>query len=136
VYPRAGASSGIGAALARQLAKRGARLILASRRLDKLEEVKASLAAPESDISTLELDVGNVEEAKRKVKSAGALLGPIDVLVNNAGISTRALAEDVSLDVVEVCVCVVCASSFVFAVSFALWGPNDRWIHSPASRQG
>lgn len=79
-----GASSGIGAACARTFAREGARLLLAARRRDRVDEVAAGLDVP---VHTLELDVRD----RAAVEAAVAGLAPewreIDVLVNNAGLS-------------------------------------------------
>ena len=79
-----GASSGIGAALARQFAADGARLVLTARRIDKLREVAASLPDPHA-AQIIECDVtrdGDLESAIARVREAG---GSIDVVIANAG---------------------------------------------------
>ncbi|RUO77900.1 SDR family oxidoreductase [Idiomarina seosinensis] len=92
-----GASSGIGLALAQQLAERGARLILTSRRPVQLEELRQSLANSESH-QVLALDLSNPEQAKTDAQTA--LSGQtIDVLINNAGISQRSEALETDLAV-------------------------------------
>ncbi|MCK6547586.1 SDR family oxidoreductase [Myxococcota bacterium] len=95
-----GASSGIGAALARAWAKRGAALILSARRVAELEAVKASLGAPERT-KLLPLDVADPAALGPAAAEALAWRGQIDVLVNNAGISQRATALDASAESVR-----------------------------------
>ncbi|MDG4666853.1 SDR family oxidoreductase [Mycobacterium sp. 236(2023)] len=80
-----GASSGIGAATARRLASRGARLVLGARRADRLEALAEELGP--SNVSTLETDVTRAEDVQRLVDTAVADHGRLDVLVSNAGIS-------------------------------------------------
>ncbi|MGM0524721.1 MAG: SDR family oxidoreductase [Pseudomonadota bacterium] len=92
-----GASSGIGLALAQQLADRGAQLILTSRRPAQLEELRQSLANPESH-QVLALDLSNPEQAKADAENALAEQ-TIDVLINNAGISQRSKALETDLAV-------------------------------------
>lgn len=83
-----GASSGIGEATAKQLAERGAKLILAARRLDRLEAIKE--AYPEANILIQQADVTNYEEVQRVAQLALDTYGKIDVLYNNAGIMPTA----------------------------------------------
>ena len=93
-----GASSGIGEALAIELAKQGAKLILSARNKDKLEIVKNNCDNNES-IKILPLDLENYVTLKTKVEDAINWFGKVDVLVNNGGISQRSLASETSIDV-------------------------------------
>jgi 3-hydroxy acid dehydrogenase/malonic semialdehyde reductase len=77
-----GASSGIGAAVARRFAGAGARLILAARRADRLEALAAELAVP---THVVPLDVSDRAAVARAVAEIPADFAAIDVLVNNAG---------------------------------------------------
>ncbi|MDE4085204.1 SDR family oxidoreductase [Planococcus maritimus] len=87
-----GASSGIGEATARILAEKGAKLVLAGRREDRLKEIKESL--PEAHIVYRKADVTNHEEVQQVIDLAIAKYGQLDVLFNNAGIMpTAPLAE-------------------------------------------
>jgi short-subunit dehydrogenase len=90
-----GASSGIGRALAIEYAKRGAHLSLAARRIDKLKELKASLSA--SDILISKTDVTSEQSCKDLIQNTIQHFGKIDVLINNAGLSMRALFDDIDL---------------------------------------
>ena len=83
-----GASSGIGEATAKLLAKRDAKLILAARRLDRLEAIKEEF--PEANILIQQADVTNHEEVSQVAKLALDTYGKIDVLYNNAGIMPTA----------------------------------------------
>mgnify|MGYP000070710829 CR=1 FL=1 len=93
-----GASSGIGAAMAVEYSKLGARLILSSRNTDELNHVRSSCEVPEK-IKVLKLDLANPSDFNRIVKEAANFYGHIDILINNAGISQRSLAADTSLEV-------------------------------------
>lgn len=87
-----GASSGIGEATSKLLAEKDAKLIIAARRLDRLEAIKE--AFPEKDIHIQQADVTNYEDVKKVVDLAMNTYGRIDVLYNNAGIMpTGAIVE-------------------------------------------
>jgi len=95
-----GASSGIGEAVAIEMAMEGARLILSARREAELERVKASCvssgASPEN-IFVLMLDVTDEAAMAAKVSEAQGKWGSIDMLLNNAGISQRSLCVDTDM---------------------------------------
>lgn len=97
-----GASSGIGASLAVQLAREGARLILTSRREDKLIELADSLPCPRENVYVLPLDLlSDISHVEEVAASVPAIFGRLDFLFNNAGVSTRASAEDLSIEHVQ-----------------------------------
>lgn len=83
-----GASSGIGASCAKMFAKEGAWLILAARRLEKLEAVAAELKeAYQSKIHILEMDVSDRNSVVTSLSSLPESWQEVDILVNNAGLS-------------------------------------------------
>jgi short-subunit dehydrogenase len=87
-----GASSGLGAGMARQFAKRGCNLALCARRLDRLEELAQELlrSAPGIRIWIRELDVTNHEQVFQVFRSFQQEMGSIDRVIVNAGIGTGA----------------------------------------------
>ena len=89
-----GASSGIGEALALAFAKKGAKLVLSARRTEELERVKKSLNVTEDRIFILPLDLENTAQIDLLTKNVIDRFGRIDILVNNGGISQRALTKD------------------------------------------
>lgn len=94
-----GASSGIGKALAEKFAEKGYNLVLAARRIDRLETLKEKLSNVE--VLPVKTDVTSPEDCKNLIDQAVNKFGKIDILINNAGISMRAIFEDVELDVLH-----------------------------------
>jgi short-subunit dehydrogenase len=92
-----GASSGIGAALARALARQGARLVLSGRNIAALEGVAADCG----DALVLPFETSDHTAIGPAVDTAWNWSGGIDMLVNNAGISQRSLAVDTAMAVYE-----------------------------------
>jgi short-subunit dehydrogenase len=92
-----GASSGIGHALALEFASRGASLSLAARRIHLLNELRDML--PDTDVLTIQTDVTNENSCKNFINSTLQYFGRIDILINNAGLSMRALFDDIELSV-------------------------------------
>lgn len=84
-----GASSGIGAEGARQLAAKGAYIILVARREDELQKVKAEIEAAGGKAETYQADLSNYDEIDALADALLAKHGKIDVLINNAGRSIR-----------------------------------------------
>lgn len=82
-----GASSGIGEATAREFAKEGARIVLAARRVDKLQELAGEIAAMNSGAETLviQADLSKLEDIQAMIRQTLERFNRIDVLVNNAG---------------------------------------------------
>ncbi len=95
-----GASSGIGEALAYELARRGAKLILSARRKEELERVKGNCFAPaQPNIRILPLDLALSDSLAITTEVAVQLFGHIDILINNGGISQRSLAKETLVEV-------------------------------------
>ena len=93
-----GASGGLGAQFARTLSRAGAAVVLASRRMDKLKALRASIEAEGGAAHVVALDVTDHASIKSAVAHAETEVGPIDILVNNSGVSTTQRLQDVGED--------------------------------------
>ena len=93
-----GASKGIGLTIARGLGRAGARVVLNARGAAALEAARASLAAEGIDARTAVFDVTDADAVTAGVGAIERDVGPLDVLVNNAGMQFRAPLEDFPVD--------------------------------------
>jgi short-subunit dehydrogenase len=89
-----GASSGIGRALALQLAGLGARVVLAARRAELLEQVASECKSLGGEALALPTDVSDATQCKTLVEKTIATFGRLDMLINNAGMAVIARLED------------------------------------------
>ena len=94
-----GGSSGIGKALAVPFAKRDAKVVITGRNEDRLKEVTAELDALRAPNLCLKLDVASEADNKLLIEETIKAFGQINILINNAGISMRALFEEIEMDV-------------------------------------
>ena len=90
-----GASSGIGAELARQLSAQGAKLVLAARNTDLLQAVRDSCANA-AEVRVVRCDVNDKAQCKHLMDESVRAFGRIDTLINNAGIGMHAYFEDLT----------------------------------------
>ncbi len=84
-----GASSGLGRHFSLTLARAGAKVAVAARRVDKLQELVEEIAGFDGRAIAVELDVTDSDSVRHAVKTAETELGPVTILVNNAGINVR-----------------------------------------------
>lgn len=91
-----GASSGLGNHFARVLARDGARVAAAARRLDRLEALAAELAMEGANLLPVALDVTDTAAIHRALRTVEAAYGPVEILVNNAGIGHQARLGEVT----------------------------------------
>lgn len=96
-----GAGTGIGRAMALRFARAGYNIVLSGRRMEKLEEVAGEIKRFNASALAVAGDVSREEECKQLVEAAVQRFGGVDVLINNAGISMRALFADLDLDVIR-----------------------------------
>lgn len=91
-----GASGGLGEQFAKTLARAGAAVVLASRRTDRLMALRAHIEAEGGDAHVVALDVTDLASIRAAVAHAETEVGPIDILVNNSGVSTTQRLQDVT----------------------------------------
>jgi NADP-dependent 3-hydroxy acid dehydrogenase YdfG len=91
-----GASSGLGEAAARRLAKDGAKLVLGARRIDRLQALAKELSL--SGDAVVQTDVSKYDEVKRLVDHAVKSHGRVDVMINNAGLMPQSLLQRLKID--------------------------------------
>ena len=91
-----GASSGLGAQFAQTLARAGAAVVLASRRVERLKDLRARIEADGGNAHVVELDVTDHGSIKSAVAHAETQVGSIDILINNSGVSTTQRIQDVT----------------------------------------
>jgi len=94
-----GASSGIGKALTIAMLQAGARVAICARNSNNLQEVKEELM--NKNLLTVQADVSIESDCKQFIDAAVAAFGRIDILINNAGISMRALFNDLDLNILR-----------------------------------
>jgi short-subunit dehydrogenase len=96
-----GASSGIGWALARALAAEGARVGLIARRRDQLDALAGEIAAAGGNAAVAAADVGDRDQVRAAVEEVRGRLGPVDLLVANAGVGAPTLLDPMNVGDVE-----------------------------------
>jgi len=93
-----GASAGIGEASARRLAREGSTVVIAARRLDRLNEIKQEIESTGGKALAIECDINSEDDSNRLVDKALKINGRIDALVNNAGYGQRGPIEIVPVE--------------------------------------
>ncbi|RJG01234.1 SDR family oxidoreductase [Noviherbaspirillum sedimenti] len=91
-----GASSGLGTRFAKILARAGAQVVLASRRVERLKELRAEIEAEGGAAYVVMLDVTDYGSIKSAIAHAETEAGPIDILVNNSGVASSQQLADVT----------------------------------------
>ena len=89
-----GSSQGVGLAIATGLAEAGAHVILNGRRAARLLEASADLSASGHDVDMAAFDVTEAQAVERGIQEIENRVGPIEILVNNAGVQCRQILED------------------------------------------
>lgn len=96
-----GASSGIGEAVSREFARNGSKVVMAARSVERLSTIAEEIKADNGEVSIIKTDVSIEDDCKRMVEFAVSRYGTVHFLINNAGISMRALFDDVNLKVLH-----------------------------------
>ncbi|MFC5625104.1 SDR family oxidoreductase [Algoriphagus winogradskyi] len=94
-----GATSGIGESCARVFGEAGARVAITGRNQEKLDATKEKLAAEGLNVLTILADASVIADNQRMAETVLSEYGKIDILINNAGISMRALFENLDFEV-------------------------------------
>ena len=94
-----GATSGIGEACAQVFGRAGAKIVITGRNQDKLNKTQEKLNSENIEVLPVLADAASEADSKKLAEETISRFGKIDVLVNNAGISMRALFEDLDLEV-------------------------------------
>jgi NAD(P)-dependent dehydrogenase (short-subunit alcohol dehydrogenase family) len=93
-----GGSSGLGVTFARALAEVGANIVLAARRLDKLNEVGDDLSRLGVKVKSVQCDVSKQDQVQSLVDETIKTFGRLDIMVNNAGVAAMSPATDISVE--------------------------------------
>ncbi len=101
VFVVTGASSGIGRAVAMEAAKEGAKVAIAARNMERLNQVAEDIKKLSVQCLAVKTDVSVKEEAENLIKKTIETFGRIDVLICNAGISMRAMFNELDISVFE-----------------------------------
>ncbi len=96
-----GASSGIGKALAYEFSRRGSKIVIGARNKEHLADIAQDINQKGGDVIFAITDVSNEIDCKNLIHTAIDHFGKIDILINNAGISMRALFEKTDLKVIK-----------------------------------
>src|SRR5688572_6203945 len=96
-----GASSGIGLAIAEQLAAEGALVVLGARRRERLDQAVAAIRAGGSSAEAVVMDVTSEADVQRLVDHARATFGRLDIMVCNAGFGYYGTVEETDPDVMR-----------------------------------
>ncbi len=93
-----GASSGIGEATAKALAAEGAKVVLAARRVERLEKLKDEIESAGGQAIAVKTDVVNRKEVENMAKEALGAFGKIDILINNAGLMPLSFIKNLHVE--------------------------------------
>ena len=96
-----GASSGIGKALVYEFAKFGSKIVMAARNLAELQQMEKELNDKGIEVLAVQTDVTREDDCKHLIEQTVQKFGKIDILINNAGISMRALFDELDVDVIR-----------------------------------
>lgn len=122
-----GASQGIGRAIARTFAARGARVVLAARSLDKLESLAEEIRAAGGEALPFSLDISRAEEVPEQLRQLPEDFADVDVLINNAGITRDSLMARMQLEQWRAVLDTNLTGSFAVTREFVRSMMRKRW---------
>lgn len=122
-----GGSRGIGLACAKALAAAGHKVVLAARNLEKLEEAAAEIRASGGEASVVAIDLGSPESIQAAVKQVVAEVGPIHILVNNAGVTKDGLSMRMKIEDFNSVIQTNLVGAFVCAQGVMPGMMKERW---------
>jgi NAD(P)-dependent dehydrogenase (short-subunit alcohol dehydrogenase family) len=114
-----GASSGLGWRFAKVLAASGAKVAIAARRMDRLEDLAAEIRETGGTAHPIQLDVTDADQLVAAVEQAERALGLVTILVNNAGIPDAQRAHRMSLDLIDRVLDINVRAPFILACEVA-----------------
>jgi len=122
-----GASRGIGRACALALGSAGARVVLAARQVDKLEQVASEIRAAGGDAFIVPMDLSAVDSIRAAFSKASKEFGHIDILVNNAAITKDGLAVRMKQEDWDAVLATNLTGSFIATQQVLLGMMRERW---------
>jgi 3-oxoacyl-[acyl-carrier protein] reductase len=122
-----GASRGIGRACALALAKAGARVALAARQTNKLDEVAAEIRSGGGEAFVAELDMREAESIRKAIARTAKEFGRIDILVNNAGVTKDGLAVRMKAEDWELVLATNLTGAFIASQQVLMGMMRERW---------
>jgi len=122
-----GASRGIGRACALALSSAGARVVLAARQVDKLDQVAGEIRAQGGDTYVVPLDLGAPDSIRAALTTTAKEFGHVDILVNNAGITRDGLAIRMKQEDWETVLATNLTGAFVASQHVLLGMMRERW---------
>ena len=122
-----GASRGIGRACALALSSAGARVVLAARHADQLEQVAAEIRSSGRDAFIVEMDLSVPDSVRAAITKASKDFGRIDILVNNAGITRDGLAVRMKQEDWEAVLATNLTGAFIATQQVLLSMMRERW---------
>lgn len=122
-----GASRGIGRACALALSASGARVAIAARNLEQLEQLAGEIRAAGREAFALQIDLANPESIKEAVAKAAKDFGPIQILVNNAGMTKDNLAIRMKKDDWDVVIATNLTGAFLMIQQVLPAMMRERW---------
>jgi len=122
-----GASRGIGRACSLALSSAGARVVLAARHVDQLDQLAAEIRSSGGDAFTVEMDLSVPDSVRAGVSKASKEFGRIDILVNNAGITRDGLAVRMKQEDWETVLATNLTGAFIATQQVLLSMMRERW---------